>query len=257
MPAFTKEQMHLYVSDTGTKYYGVPRQAHFNLTVPLVRAAVNAKYPLDSSNEPWEAFTPKEAFIGSGGGREVLAFDSIDPMSHTIYGEAEADKDFSIGCIGPDGDHVVDQPVHIQIRAVDPAYAREKPHGYVIRYDNRFFASIYLPRERVEELARELIARPSAVLHANLNFAYYQSEIDDREFAGPILIENKVQIPIIEASIVVASLPPLLPEPVMNDRPEPAPQPVVVPATDFSPVVTRLNWAIGLLVVLILVAMFN
>lgn len=272
MTKLTKEAPQLYVSETGLKYYGIPRNAWFFIPYPEVRGWVEAKHNLDLSDEPWNQFAPGEHF-SPGGNRPPLVFQSESRLKRSIMSDAKAAKYVSIGQIGEDGKTPFKGSIRFELSGAHQGDYRENPSGLVWlapgdgdSSSDTIYISIQLSPDTLDDLCRELIARPQAMLHARVNFAYYQDEIDARHPRGPILIERDAQIPIIEAHVAVVDRPFGWTDPEEWDAtgreekgpdPLPAPPQVVVATSDNVAVVQRLNWAIGLLVLLVLVCLLR
>jgi hypothetical protein len=191
--------------------------------------------------------------------RTPLTFQT-ERAHHKIYGEARSVG--PMGLIGEDGESPFEGVIHFYMEGIDEeALGPDSPSGVVILDSaDALSLSVYLSDTMVERICRELIARPDALLSVSLRFGYYRYYCPIGGFYGRNLLERDTETPIIEAHVQVVDRPldwadnDKAIEPPREAAPE---APVVVHPPDFSPLVMRLNWAVGLLVLLVLVMLFK
>lgn len=265
MSKLTKEKPQLYVDETGMKYYGIPANAYFYVMRPELGAWIEAKHELERSDEPWNQFTPGEHFSPSGN-RPPLVFQIENAIRFSVRGDATKDKYATIGEIGEDGTKPFEGSIRFEMSGTHEDSYTKASSGYVCLLTgtvgsktDTLLLTVKLTESLVESIYRELIARPEAMLSVRLNFAYYQDEMDARHIRGAVLLERDAHIPILEASVSVVDVPhDWAGDSQSIEAPGEAVSPMpVIAQPDFAPLVMRLNWALGLLTLLILVMLFK
>jgi hypothetical protein len=269
MAKLTKTQSQLYVENEGeypSKYYGTPQSLWFIADQPAIQAWVDSKHKLDFQNEVWNQFTPNGEAFSPIGLRPPLAFQTNEPMRRSISATLRPGKYVSLGKIGEDGLSPFDGSIEFHAKGDGGEYS-EPSHGSVwlapAHNDlgkETIYISLVLEHDQLESVCREMVTRPDAVLSIRLKFAAYQHEIEQRVNSGQGMfrLEPDAHIPIIEAKLAVVDLPENTSHAAAADLPvEPASVVPIVVQPNLSSFVVRINWALGLLALLILVMLFR
>jgi hypothetical protein len=269
MAKLSKAQSQLYVENEGefpARYYGTPISFWFIAEQPTIRAWVESKHKLDYENEVWNQFTPNGEPFHPIGNRHPLVFQTNEPIRRSIWSTLKPGHCVTFGKISEDGLSPFDGLIEFYAKGAGGEHD-ELPHGTVWLAPadegvpkETMYVSLVLEPGQLEAICREIIARPDAVLSIRLNFAAYQEEIERRisRGQGMFRLELDAHIPIIESQLSVVDRPQDEDRPAAGNLPD-APPPVapVVVQPDFAPAVTRLNWALVLLVLIVLVMLFG
>jgi hypothetical protein len=171
-----------------------------------------------------------------------------------------------IGKIGPEGEAPFQGEINLGISG-SGGENDLPPHGTVWLAPSRddaeecIHVSVMLAETHLDALCRELIARPEAILGVRVKFACYQNEYEqmawDVDIQQTVLIEADAHIPIIEVQLSVNDSPkdkrPGLVGAIHQQISAQNPQSPAAKAINHTALLIRCNWAIGLLLVIIIV----
>jgi hypothetical protein len=268
MTKLTKTAPQCYVTEEGSKFYGTPQNVWFYAEQPNLRSAVASEQKLNYENEVRNQFTPSGEAFRPIGNREPLAFVIEAPVHRSIFGNVHPGKFLTIGKIGEDGQEKFDGSIWFHVEAAGGEY--DLPQCGTVWLapsdtspSETLHLSLYMAEEQIEAIYADIIARPNAVLTIRLNFAVYQNEIEARinSTYQTLLLESNAHIPITEAELAVIDNPygfeKAVSDPDKDGASKPTVPTMVLERSDNSLVLQRLNWVIGLLVLLVLVILFR
>ncbi|MDH2135121.1 hypothetical protein N5J77_28750 [Sphingobium yanoikuyae] len=269
MAKLTKTQKHVYVENDGeyrATYFGTPKVFWFIADQLNVRASTEARHNLDYKNDPWDQFAPNGEAFRPLGQRAPLAFHVNTAMRRSISATLQPDKYVSFAKISEAGLTPHEGSIRLHIKGTDDE-TTEQPHGSVWLApaaeglgEEEIYVSLVLEETNLDAICRELADRPASILRACVKFAAYQEDMDRKYGGGGGIfgVEEDADIPIIEATLEVvddwrnpavatkADLPAVVgPEQPRNDQP------------NFTELVKRMNFAVALLAILILVAILK
>lgn len=275
MTKLKKTMSQLYVgtlpSGGENKYYGTPRNAWFHARRPYVTTRVEVQHKLDHTNKPWDEFCPTAENFKPWGHRELVVFERALPTRRQINAEVQPAKDTTWGKIGEEGEGSFEGKFDLLISCADE---EAPPSGYVhlMQGDPRnarsqedvIYIVLRLPADHLEVICADLSSRQNVMLGLRFNFAHYRNEMDERlsEWWHPrkVMLEPGKQVPILEAQVEVVDRPE-----EDEDKAEPesdmfvaAPPPTPISSRpNFQPLLNRLSWTIGLLLLLVLISLFK
>ena len=259
-------------------YSAVPRSVWFSSKLPSLRASLGGKANYNLSDRPMDHFQATEESFHPFGNREVLPFTTASELLHSISDEVNLEESRTIKAISEEGEQPFNGPIYLSIRAAEAddytSGTQKSPHGAVWfavgQPDSHDFKSdaihitLVLEAARLDGLVRELIARPGSALSLRAMFSLYQARDEDR-FAEywmrqTFLLEPGYTAPIVEYDVSVVNGPVAQPEPrAAGERPpthssNTSETPIIVGSSSAA---RQMNWVIGLLTVLVLLALFK
>lgn len=250
--------------DERPAYGNFPRRFHFAVPTWTLRTCIESdEVSTEGIEQPWKLVQAQKVAPWAEKLTVPLAFSGEAKAS--LSAELQPPNDRSIGVISETGvrPFAGTMPLHISEGEVGSGGVRLSPPIAGSRdFDKEMLGwDIKLPRAQMQWLSEELTRRPTAVISLSIEVAAFQSEVEcmatDYWMHQTFSFEMDTWTPIVELMVTVVT-----PEPVRASEVEPADDfddfeeldtvPMTAPPDRFTPLQTRLNWVVALLVLILL-----